>query len=41
MINQKNFINFVAIAIVFATVLGHSFTKESKFDWFKLHSPLF
>ena len=33
--------NFVAAAIVFAIAFGHSFNKESKFDWFKLSSPLF
>ena len=32
---------FVAVANVFAIVLGHWSTKESKLDWFKLHSPLF
>ena len=32
--------NFVAVAIVSAIVLGHPFKKrvESSFNWFKLHS---
>ena len=33
--------NFVAVPIVSAVVLGHQFNKESSFDWFKSHSPLF
>ena len=33
--------NFVAVAIVLVIVLGHPFNKESSFDWFKSHSPLF
>ena len=33
--------NFLAVAIVSAIVLGHPFNKRVLFDWFKLHSPLF
>ena len=33
--------NFMAVAIVSAIVLGHPFNKKTSFDWFKLHSPLF
>ena len=33
--------NFVAVAIVSVIVLGQRFTKESSYDWLKLHSPLF
>ena len=33
--------NFVAAAIVFAIVLATRLTKQPKFDWFKLSSPLF
>ena len=33
--------NFVAVAIVSAIVLGHPFNERVVFDWFKLHSPLF
>ena len=33
--------NFVAVAIVSAMFLATRSTKESSFDWFKLHSPLF
>ena len=40
-INQENFMNFVAVAIVSAIVLDPPFNKESSFDWFKSHSPLF
>ena len=33
--------NFVAVAIVLAIVLGPLTQQESAFDWFKSHSPLF
>ena len=33
--------NFVAVAIASAIVLGHPLNKKSSFDWLKLHSPLF
>ena len=32
--------DFVAVAILSAIVLGHPFTTMSSFDWFKMHSPL-
>ena len=40
-VNQENLMNFVAVAIVLAIVLATRSTKESTFDWFKSHSPLF
>ena len=40
-INKENLMNFVAVAIVSAIVLGHPFNKSVSFNWFKLHSRLF
>ena len=39
--SQENFMNFVAVTIVQLLFLATRSTKESSFDWFKLHSPLF
>ena len=41
LIRKISDMNFVAVAIVSAIVLGHHLTKEPCFDWFKSDSPLF
>ena len=41
MINQENFMNLWRSSLFLLLFLATHLTKESSFDWFKSHSPLF